>query len=91
MTPEIVDARHAGDYRVWLAFADGLRGEIDLADELWGPMFEPLKDVAVFAQLRADTELDTVVWPNGADFAPEFLYERLRRTAAIRQVTQDGR
>jgi hypothetical protein len=83
MTPEIRDARHAGDYRVWLEFADGLRGEIDLAGELWGPMFEPLKDPSVFAQVRADTEHDTIVWPNGADFAPEFLYERLRNSAVV--------
>ena len=64
---------------VWLKFADGLTGEIDLADHLWGP---------VFAQLRADTELDTVVWPNGADFAPEFLYERLQRVRAAGAVVE---
>lgn len=87
MLPRVVDARYAGDYRVWLRFADGLSGEIDLASELWGPMFEPLKDKAEFAKLRAEPELDTVVWPNGADLSPEWLHERLtaakaRRTAA---------
>lgn len=91
MTPEIVDAQHAGAHRVWLKFADGLTGEIDLADDLWGPVIEPLKDVSVFAQLRADTELDTVVWPNGADFAPEFLYQRLQQVAAAGVVVKtDG-
>ena len=61
MMPRVIDARHAGKYRVWLRFDDDLTGEIDLKDVLWGPVFEPLKDVAEFAQLRADPELETVV------------------------------
>jgi hypothetical protein len=82
MIPSVIDARHAGGYRVWLRFADGLTGEIDLEGELWGEVFEPLKDVAEFAKLRADAELDTVVWPNGADLAPEFLYEQGQKARA---------
>ncbi|MFP3920368.1 MAG: DUF2442 domain-containing protein [Dichotomicrobium sp.] len=78
----LLDAKHAGGYRVWLRFADGLEGEIDLTDELWGPVFEPLKDEAAFAKLRFDAELRTVVWPNGADFAPEFLRMRLLAATA---------
>ena len=73
MMPRLVDAKHTGGFRVWLKFADGIEGEIDLTDELWGPVFEPLKDEAAFAELRLDPELRTIVWPNGADFAPEFL------------------
>ena len=80
MIPRLVEAQHRGKYRVWLRFKDGAEGEIDLADELWGEVFEPLNDVAVFSQLRADPELHTLVWANGADFAPEFLYERLKPT-----------
>jgi hypothetical protein len=82
MVPRVIDARHAGGYRVWLRFADGLTCEIDLEDELWGEVFEPLKDVAEFAKLRADPELDTIVWPNGADFAPELLYEQVQKARA---------
>jgi hypothetical protein len=82
MIPRVIDARHAGGYRVWLRFADGLTGEIDLEGELWGEVFEPLKDVAEFAKLRADAELDTVVWPNGADLVPEFLYEQVQKARA---------
>jgi hypothetical protein len=82
MIPRVIDARHAGGYRVWLRFADGLTGEIDLEGELWGEVFEPLKDVAEFAKLRADPELDTIVWPNGADLAPEFLYEEVQKARA---------
>ena len=78
MIPRVTDARHAGDYRVWLRFADGLSGEVDLERELWGPVFVPLKDPAEFAKVRCEPELGTIVWPNGADFAPEFLYDQLK-------------
>jgi len=82
MMPRLVDAKHTGGFRVWLKFADGIEGEIDLTDELWGPVFEPLKDEAAFAELRLDPELRTIVWPNGADFAPEFLREHLVAASA---------
>jgi hypothetical protein len=78
MTPTVKDARHTSDYRVWIAFLDGTSGEVDLQSELWGPVLEPLRDPALFAQVRADPELDTITWPNGADFAPEFLYELVK-------------
>ena len=80
MYPRLTDAKHAGHHRVWLKFADGCEGEIDLEDELWGEVFEPLKDVGEFAKLRLHPELDTIGWPTGADLAPEFLYERLKIT-----------
>jgi hypothetical protein len=88
MMPRVIDARHAGKYRVWLRFDDDLTGEVDLKDVLWGPVFEPLKDVEEFAKLRADPEADTVVWPNGADLAPEFLYDRLKATLAARDAAE---
>lgn len=78
MTPELLDARPLDGYRVWLRFADGAEGEIDLDGELWGEMFEPLKDPGRFRELRVHPELRTLVWPNGADLAPEFLYGKLR-------------
>jgi hypothetical protein len=82
MIPTVIDARHAGGYRVWVRFADGLTGEIDLEAELWGPVFLPLKDVSEFAKLRVEPEFGTIVWPNGADFAPEFLYDELKAALA---------
>jgi hypothetical protein len=72
-----VEARYEHDCVIRLRFDDGAEGFVDLAGELHGPMFALLKDVAKFRAFRVDPELNTVVWENGADFAPEFLYERL--------------
>lgn len=54
MIPRLVEARHLGGDRVWLRFKDGLEGELDLTDELWGAVFEPLKAETEFAKLKAD-------------------------------------
>ncbi|MHB8378102.1 MAG: DUF2442 domain-containing protein [Dehalococcoidia bacterium] len=58
--------------RVW--FVDGTCREHDLEPELWGEVFEPLKDPIRFAEARIDPDFGTVEWPSGADLAPEFLY-----------------
>ena len=75
----VTDVRLTGEYRLWLRFSDGTAGQVDLAHELDGPMFEPLRNADLFAQVRVDPEIRTVAWPNGADFAPEFLRERVAR------------
>jgi Protein of unknown function (DUF2442) len=80
MLPRIVDARYAGEYRVWLRFADGVTGEVDLADELWGEIFEPLRSLDAFSEVQLDPRTDTICWPNGADFSPTWLLEHLRTT-----------
>lgn len=69
----IKSAKYLSDYKLWIAFDDGTAGEVDLVDELKGSMFEPLKDLGEFQNVFVDPELKTVVWPNGADLAPEFL------------------
>ena len=48
----------------------------------FGPVFEPLKDPSYFGRLAVNPDLDTIVWPNGADFAPEFLHQRVQDSAA---------
>lgn len=78
MLPQLREAKYRYDYCIWLKFDDGVEGEIDLKDELWGEVFEPLRDKNFFSAFRLNEELDTLVWPNGADFAPEFLYQQLR-------------
>jgi hypothetical protein len=77
----VVEGRYVSGYAVWLRFSDGAEGEVDLAKELHGPVFEPLKNIEVFRQFVVHPELKTLVWPNGADFAPEFLRSSLRVAA----------
>jgi hypothetical protein len=56
-------------------FDDGTTREVDLEAELWGPVFEPLRqDPALFREVRVDAELGTIVWPNGADMDPDVLH-----------------
>jgi len=74
----VLEAKYLHDYVIWLRFNDGAEGEIDLKDELWGDMFEPLKEAEKFKRFRVDPELGTIVWENGADLAPEFLYENMK-------------
>ena len=61
-------------YVVRLNFNDGATRVIDLEPELWGPIFEPLRDESVFRQVAVDRELGTIVWPNGADMDPDVLH-----------------
>jgi hypothetical protein len=63
-----------GDHRLRLAFEDGAEGEVDLSAWQWRGVFEPLADPAYFRSVSLDNELGTIVWPNGADLAPETLY-----------------
>ena len=81
MLSHIVEGRYISGYTLWLRFNDGAQGEVDLSGELHGPIFEPLRNVEVFRQFTVHPELRTLVWPNGADFAPEFLRSSLRVAA----------
>lgn len=78
---DVVEARYLHDYTVWLKFEDGTSGEVDLAGELRGPVFEPLRDVEYFKSFVVSPDLGTISWPNGADFAPEFLYDKVHVAA----------
>jgi hypothetical protein len=62
------------DHRLRLVFEDGTEGEVDFSGCKWHGVFEPLADQAYFRQVELDRELGTIVWPNGADIAPETLY-----------------
>ena len=81
MVPHIVQARHVAGHTLWLRFSDGAEGEVDLEAELHGEVFEPLKDIHTFLAFEVHPELKTVVWANGADFAPEFLRASLKVVA----------
>jgi hypothetical protein len=77
MLIDVIEAKYVRDFIVWLKFEDGSEGEIDLSNELYGPVFEPLKDINFFRQVSVNPELGTIVWPNGADLAPEFLHDKI--------------
>jgi hypothetical protein len=82
-TPMLIEAHPLDGYAVHVRFEDGTAADVDLSYVLnYGGVFEPLRDSAYFAQLRADTEVGTIVWPNNADIAPETLYAHARSCAA---------
>jgi hypothetical protein len=83
-TPLLVQATPISGNLVRLRFEDGAAGDVDLAYLLeYGGVFEPLRDEVFFRQLRADPDAGTIVWPNGADVAPETLYARLMGASTL--------
>lgn len=78
MIPKIVEARYVHDFTIHLRFSDGIEGDVNLSQELHGDIFEPLTEIAVFKEFAIHPEFHTLCWPNGADFAPEFLYEKVQ-------------
>jgi hypothetical protein len=74
----ILEARYLHDYTVWVRCRDGSSGEVDLRPVLHGPVFEPLRDPAYFRCFMLDPVGQTLVWPNGADVAPEYLHDQVR-------------
>jgi hypothetical protein len=82
-SPLLVEATPLEDYKVHVRFEDGLAADVDLSYLLdYGGVFQPLRDLAYFRGLRSDGEAGTIVWPNGADIAPETLYARAERATA---------
>jgi hypothetical protein len=78
--PIVIQAEYQGEFRIRIVFNDGVEKTIDFSDWLTGPIFEPLKDPAFFRCFFLDG--GTVAWPNGADIAPETLYERAKSSQA---------
>jgi hypothetical protein len=67
--------KYLSGYKLLLRFEDGTRRRVDLQPHLDGEVFEPLKDLKYFRKVKLNKDIDTIVWPNDADFSPEFLYE----------------
>ncbi len=74
MILHILEAQAVGSHLLRLKFNDGTCKTVDVAPLLSGPIFEPLRDAAYFARVQVDPICKTVVWPNGADIAPEYIY-----------------
>ncbi len=77
MIPKVVEASYKHGFVVHVRFSDGMQGDLDLKDELYGEIFEPLKNPDFFRRVAVHPEFHTLYWPNGADIAPEFLYEKV--------------
>ena len=70
---EVSEAKYLCDYKINLIFNNGESKTVDLSDKLFGHVFEPLKDKNYFRLFTI--KYNTIEWSNGADFAPEYLYE----------------
>lgn len=84
----VTDAKHLGQYRLWLRFSDGTAGQVDLETMINAdtrPVVAALRDPAVFSAFKVD--MDTVVWDNGFDLAPEYLYANVASTATATATT----
>lgn len=71
----VKNATYVSEYKLLLTFEDGSVRLVDLKLHLDGEIFEPLKDINFFKRVRVDRDLDTIMWENGADMSPDFLYE----------------
>ena len=78
LTPDITAAAAIEHGVLDVTFADGLRGNVAVLDRMQGPVFDAVRTPEGFAQVEVDAETGTVVWPGGADLAPDTLYERIR-------------
>jgi hypothetical protein len=78
LTPDITAVTVVRHGVLRLTFSDGLTAEVEVLDRMHGPIFEQARTQAGFAQAAVDEETGTVVWPGGADLAPDTLYTRVR-------------
>jgi hypothetical protein len=78
LTPDVTRARVVRHGVLALEFSDGLQGEVAVLERMRGPVFAEARTPNGFAKAKIDPETGTVVWPGGADLAPDTLYERLR-------------
>ena len=81
LTPDITQATVIRHGVLKLTFADGLSGEVDVLNRMRGPVFGSARSEEGFAEVSIDPETGTVVWPGGADLAPDTLYQRVRSGA----------
>ena len=71
----VTNVTYLKKYQLRLTFDNGITKDVDLQAELYGEVFEPLQEIELFKQVAVNPDTNTIEWPNGADFAPEFLFE----------------
>lgn len=71
----VTDATYVTEHKIWIRFENDEVRLVDLSSHLDGPIFRPLKDPSYFKAFTVNQDIDTVAWPNDADFSPDFLYE----------------
>ena len=76
-------------YSLALTFNNRTSGTVDLSKELWGDMFAPLKDQQLFSTAKQSHTMGTACWANGADLAPEFLYQLMTQQRAEQQASHN--
>jgi len=74
-----------GGHRLRLDFDDGSSGEVNFSGESWRGVFAPLTDPAYFGAVKLDGQLGTIVWPNGADMAPETLHRLVNEGSSLKR------
>jgi hypothetical protein len=74
---KIVKAKYYSEFKIWVEFNDGFSGIVDFNDILWGKIFEPLKEIEKFKKFRISEITNTIEWENGADLAPEYIYQKI--------------
>jgi hypothetical protein len=82
----VTEARYLNAYCIEVAFNNGKKGIANLVDALKGPVFESLKSPEAFANFKVDPDLETIVWENGADLAPEYIYYQTFKDEASLQA-----
>ena len=85
------DARYVRGYELVLTFEDDTVRRVDLKPHLDGEIFEPLRDLSYFRTVRVHPDLDTIVWDNGADFSPDFLYGIGEEVDGVESVAAESR
>lgn len=90
MLVNIVSAKYIDGYRIEVTFSNGRQGIADLTEALQGPVFEDLTERSKFQSFVVDKELDTIVWDNGADMAPEYIYfQAFKNDMSLRKQFKD--
>lgn len=87
---EVKELKYIEDYTLWLLFSDGTEGCVNLEASIWGPAFEPLKEVSFFKKAFISPITRTVTWPNDVDFAPEYLRSKALAQAEMMQASEDA-